>query len=60
MNGSFLKENIFPKKPQTIMELRGLIIQACNEMRICAVEYSTSAQFVMKKLPDVMVVILNS
>jgi hypothetical protein len=27
----FLKENIFQKKPQTIMELRALIIQACNE-----------------------------
>jgi hypothetical protein len=28
----FLKEKIFPKKPQTIMELRALIIQACNEI----------------------------
>jgi hypothetical protein len=28
----FLKAKIFPKKPQTIMELRPLIIQACNEI----------------------------
>jgi hypothetical protein len=28
----FLKEKIFPKKPQTIMELRALIIQTCNEI----------------------------
>jgi hypothetical protein len=28
----FLKKNIFPKKPQTIMELGALIIQACNEI----------------------------
>jgi hypothetical protein len=28
----FLKEMIFLKKPQTIMELRALIIQACNEI----------------------------
>jgi hypothetical protein len=28
----FLKVKIFPKKPQTIMELRALIIQACNEI----------------------------
>jgi hypothetical protein len=28
----FLKEEIFPKKPQTITESRALIIQACNEM----------------------------
>jgi hypothetical protein len=28
----FLKEKIFPKKPQTIMELRALIIQVCNEI----------------------------
>jgi hypothetical protein len=27
-----LKENIFPIKPQTIMELRALIIEACNEI----------------------------
>jgi hypothetical protein len=35
----FLKEKIFQKKPETIMELRAQIIQACNEItRICAVE----------------------
>jgi hypothetical protein len=28
----FLKVKTFPKKSQTIMELRALIIQACNEM----------------------------
>jgi phenylpyruvate tautomerase PptA (4-oxalocrotonate tautomerase family) len=28
----YLKEKIFPKKPQTIMELRALIIQACSEV----------------------------
>jgi hypothetical protein len=28
----FLKQIIFPKKPQTIMELRALMIQACNEI----------------------------
>jgi hypothetical protein len=28
----FLKEKIFLKKPQTIMELRGLNIQTCNEI----------------------------
>jgi hypothetical protein len=28
----FLKEKIFPKKPQTIMELRVPIIQDCNEI----------------------------
>jgi hypothetical protein len=28
----FLKERIFPKKPQTIMELTALLIQACNEV----------------------------
>jgi hypothetical protein len=28
----FLKENFFPKKPQKVMELRALIIQACNEI----------------------------
>jgi hypothetical protein len=27
-----LKDKIFPKKSQTIMELRALIIQACNEI----------------------------
>jgi hypothetical protein len=27
-----LKEKVFPKKPQTIMELRALINQACNEV----------------------------
>jgi hypothetical protein len=29
--GGFLKEKIFPKKLKTVMELRALIIQACNE-----------------------------
>jgi hypothetical protein len=28
----FLKEKIFLKKPQTMMELRAVIIQACNEI----------------------------
>jgi hypothetical protein len=28
----FLKEKIFLKKPQTVMELRALLIQACNEI----------------------------
>jgi hypothetical protein len=28
----FIKEIIFPKNPQIIMELRALIIQACNEI----------------------------
>jgi hypothetical protein len=28
----FLKEKIFLKKPQTIMELRALIMQACNDI----------------------------
>jgi hypothetical protein len=28
----FLKEKILSKKPQTVMELRALIIQACNEV----------------------------
>jgi hypothetical protein len=28
----FLKEKIFPKKLQTIVELRAAIIQACNEI----------------------------
>jgi hypothetical protein len=28
----FLKEKILPKKPQTIMDLRALTIQACNEI----------------------------
>jgi hypothetical protein len=28
----FIKEQIFLKKPQTIMEFRALIIQACNEI----------------------------
>ena len=28
----FLKEKIFPKKPRTVMELRVLIIEACNEI----------------------------
>jgi hypothetical protein len=28
----FLKEKIFPKKPQTIMELRSLTIQACKKI----------------------------
>jgi hypothetical protein len=30
----FLKENIFPKKPQTVMGLRALMIQACNEITV--------------------------
>jgi hypothetical protein len=30
--GGFFRENIFLKKPQTIMDLRALIIQACNEI----------------------------
>jgi hypothetical protein len=28
----FLKEKIFPKKPQTVMEFKALIIQACNKI----------------------------
>jgi hypothetical protein len=28
----FIKEKIFPKKPQTVMELKAQIIQACNEI----------------------------
>jgi hypothetical protein len=28
----FLKENISPKKPKTIMQLRALVIQACSEI----------------------------
>jgi hypothetical protein len=28
----FFKEKIFLKKPRTVMELRALIIQACNEI----------------------------
>jgi hypothetical protein len=31
-SGAFLKEKIFPKKPQTITELRALIIHACKEI----------------------------
>jgi hypothetical protein len=30
--GDSLMEILFPKKPQTIMELRALIIQACNKI----------------------------
>jgi hypothetical protein len=30
--GDSLKKRFFPKKPQTVMELRTLIIQACNEI----------------------------
>jgi hypothetical protein len=32
LSWGFLKVEISPKKPQTIMELRALIIQACNEI----------------------------
>jgi hypothetical protein len=28
----FLDENTFPKKPQTVMELRALFIHACNDV----------------------------
>jgi hypothetical protein len=28
----FLKEKTFPKKPQTLIELRAIIIQACNKI----------------------------
>jgi hypothetical protein len=28
----FLKKTIFPKKPQTVIELRALIIEACKEI----------------------------
>jgi hypothetical protein len=30
----FLKEKIFPKKPQTAIELRALIIQSCNKITV--------------------------
>jgi hypothetical protein len=42
------------------MELRALIIQACSEITedMCRRE-STISQFVLKKLPDVMVVIFR-
>jgi hypothetical protein len=30
--GNSLRKRFFPKKPQTIMDLRALIIQDCNEI----------------------------
>jgi hypothetical protein len=56
-----MKANTFLKKPQTIMELRALIIQACNKITedMCHRVFNKS-QFTLKKLKDVMVVMLNT
>jgi hypothetical protein len=56
-----LKEKIFLKKPQTITELRVLTIQAFNEIteNTCC-QVLNNITFVLKKLPDLMVVILNT
>jgi hypothetical protein len=56
----FLKEKIFLKKPQIITELRALIIQVRNEITedmCCRVMNNIT---VLKKLPGIMVVILNT
>jgi hypothetical protein len=57
----FLKEKIFPKKPQTVMELKALIIQACNKITedMCH-PVINKTQFMLKKLKEVMVVTLNT
>jgi hypothetical protein len=51
----FLKETILfyflQKKPQTIMELRALIIQACSEITEDMCRLLPTSQFMFKKLP---------
>jgi hypothetical protein len=46
---------------QTRMELRALITQACNEIieDMCYCK-STTSQFMLKKLPEVMVIIFET
>jgi hypothetical protein len=42
------------------MELKALIIQTCNDITEDMCHLATTSQSVLKKLPDVMVVILNT
>jgi hypothetical protein len=57
--GGFLKEKIFLKKLQTIMELRALIIQAWNEITE-DMWYQVINVTVRVEVANVMVVILNT
>jgi hypothetical protein len=54
-------KDCFPKKRHTIMELIALIIEACKQITedMCR-RVINKSQSVLKKLPDVMVVILNT
>jgi hypothetical protein len=58
----FLQEKNCPEKSQTIMELRALIIQACNEIAedMCHQVKNIITVCVEEVLPDVMAVILNA
>jgi hypothetical protein len=55
----FLKENI-KKKTQIVMELRAQIIQACNKITEDMCRPESTPQFALKKLPDIMMLILNT